>query len=172
MIYAIAIHFDVESTEKINEKIIEIAESNINPYMVNNKIPPHLTISLFETFDEFNREKFLKAIYLNTERESIEIYDIAMFEPKVIYYAPKKSDFLIELNQIATKKLIELGIESDKYYLSDNWVPHIALGVQLTCSEIERAYEIVKKDFEAFTVRIEKIVLAKCNPYSEIACIC
>lgn len=168
MTYAIAVCFDMESTDKMKQKIIEIAESNINPYMISNKIPPHLTISLFETDDELEVHKVLKDIFSKVSREHIKVSSVEMFQPKVIYYSPKKSEFLIKLNEIITNKLIQIGIEPDKYYLPDRWVPHIALGVQLTFIELIRALEIVKRDFEPFNTIIEKVVLAKCNPYREI----
>jgi DNA-binding protein WhiA len=69
-------------------KIIEIAESNFNPYMVKNKIPPHLTISLFETNTEVDLDKILKDIRINVSRKRIKINDVGKFEPMVIYFAP------------------------------------------------------------------------------------
>lgn len=168
MIYAVALGFDIESTERMRKKTIEIAESNINPYMVNNKITPHLTISLFETDDEFNAHKIFKYICLKVSRELVQICSIGTFEPKVVYYEPYKSDFLVVLNDVLTNTLIKIGIEPDQYYLPSRWVPHIALGVQLTSDELMRALKIVKKDFEPFNAIIEKVVLAKCNPYNEI----
>lgn len=168
MTYAIAVGFDVESTEKMRRKIVEIAESNINPYMVSNKVPPHLTISLFETDNEVELHKVLEDVRLKISRKRIRINSVEMFEPRVIYYAPDKADFLVELNEATTNKLFEIGIKPDKYYLPDNWVPHIALGVQLTLDELKMALEIVKKDFIPFDSIIQKVVLAKCNPYKEI----
>jgi 2'-5' RNA ligase len=168
MTYAIALEFDIEVTERINKKIIEIAESNINPYMVSNKIPPHLTLSLFEVGDELGLHNVLKYICGYVTGELVEIHSVGMFEPKVIYYALKNSDFLIGLNEMTTNKLIEIGIRIDEYYLPDKWVPHIALGVQLTSNELRQALGVVERDFEPFTTIIEKVVLAKCNPYKEI----
>ena len=115
MIYAIAVDFDKESTEKIRGKIIEIADSNVNPYMVNNKISPHLTLSLFEADDEVKLHKVLKEMSLIVSRKPILINSIGMFEPKVIYYSPSKSDTLIELNITITNKLVKSAIDPDKY---------------------------------------------------------
>ena len=168
MTYAIAVEFDIESTEKIRQKIIKIVQSNINPYMLNNRISPHLTISLFEIGDEILLNKRLEDICLKVSKERIQISGVGMFEPKVVYYEPIMSDFLIGLNKVITSMLVESGIKPDQYYLPGKWVPHIALGVQLTLDELIKAIDIIKKDFQPFDVVIEKIVLARCNPYKEI----
>lgn len=168
MTYAIAVDFDIESTDKMRKKIIEIAQSNINPYMVINKIRPHLTISLFEAANELEANEVFKDICTYVTSDPIKVCNIGMFEPKVIYYAPTRSEFLISLNKITTNKLFEVGINPDEYYLPEQWVPHIALGVQLTSIELIQALEIVKRNFEPFNAMIEKVVLAECNPYKEI----
>lgn len=168
MTFAIAVGFDIVLTKKMLQKIIEIAESNINPYMKINKIPPHLTISLFETNEETKINEVFKDICLRVPKEVIQISDVGIFEPKVIYFAPNKSDSLLQLNMLINNKLIAAGIEPDIYYLSNQWIPHITLGAQLTLHELYMALDIVKKDFEPFCAIIERVILAKCNPYAEI----
>ena len=169
MLYAIALGFDEGSTEFIKRKIYGLVEHGINPYMVNNKIPPHLTISLFDTCNEAVALNTFKDISAYVPKTSMQICSIGMFEPRVIYYKPEKSDFLITLNQKVTNKLLESSITPDSYYLPDNWVPHVALGVKLTSEELIKALSIIKQDMVSFEVQIKKVVLAKCDPYMEIS---
>lgn len=167
MTYAIALSFDEESMDKMQKKINEIADAGINPYMVSYQVPPHLTISLFEADNEAELSNFVKGIHLGLPKQ-LQMDRVDFFVPKVIYLSPKKSDYLIELNKRTTDRLIEKGISPDTYYLPDKWVPHIALGVQLTLDELRKAIKIVEKDFRPICATINKTVLAKCNPYKEI----
>jgi hypothetical protein len=48
MEYAIVLYFDEKTEEIINSLIKKIADKTGNKYMVDNKIPPHITISLFQ----------------------------------------------------------------------------------------------------------------------------
>ncbi len=83
MTYAVSLGFDVESTEKTRKKIIEITESNINSYMVDNNITPHLIISFFQTDNEFNAHEVFKYICLKVPRKLVQICSIGTFEPSL-----------------------------------------------------------------------------------------
>lgn len=136
--------------------------------MLTNKISPHLTLSLFESDDELKLHNITKGIFPKLSRQSIFINRVGAFEPEVIYLAPRKTSYLLNLNNVITKNLIVNGIVPDNYYLPDMWIPHISLGVQLTSDELVKVLEIVKKDFVPFKVAVEKLVLVKCNPYKKI----
>jgi len=51
MEYAIVLYFDEDTEAKLNNLMEELACDKTNTYMIDNKIPPHITLSLFSSSD-------------------------------------------------------------------------------------------------------------------------
>ena len=62
--YLVSIYFDEQTDKRIRQYINQIARRSGNTYMIDGNIPPHITISAFET----NRES--EAIALLEQRLS------------------------------------------------------------------------------------------------------
>ena len=59
--YLISAYFDEHVTKGLQRLIDNIAKETGNTYMIENNIPPHLTISSFETRKPDNlKEEFMK----------------------------------------------------------------------------------------------------------------
>ena len=50
--YLISIYFDPKTNKKIQQYINKVARQTGNTFMLDGNVPPHITISAFETIDE------------------------------------------------------------------------------------------------------------------------
>jgi len=170
MEYAIALYFDEEIEENINSLILEIANKTENKYMVDNKIPPHITISLFQYNGEINTVMEIVENNISLfHRNSITIASIGIFNPNVLFIAPVINDYLIELNR-KVNEIININdkILLDKNYIENQWVPHISLGVKLNENELINGVKTLVENFKVLDIGINRIGLARCNPYKNI----
>jgi len=170
MEYAIALYFNKSTEEKINNLILEIANNNGNKYMLDNKIFPHLTISLFE----YNgKTESLINLFDNQfpkiDFDKISLATIGIFAPNVLFIAPVVNKHLLELNEKTNGLLNEnRDIIPDKYYSNDQWVPHVSLGVKLNKNELINGTNVLIDNFQKIDAEINQIALAECNPFKDI----
>ena len=50
--YLISIYFDEKTNRRIQQYIDKVAEKTGNAFMLDGQVPPHITISAFETQNE------------------------------------------------------------------------------------------------------------------------
>ena len=170
MEYAIALYFDEEIEENINSLILEIANKTENKYMVDNKIPPHITISLFQYNEKI--DTIIEIIENNISffrRNNIIIASIGIFNPSVLFIAPVINDYLLELNK-KINEIININEEIifDKNYIENQWVPHISLGVKLDENELINGVKTLVENFKILDIEIDRVGFAECNPYKDI----
>ncbi len=170
MEYGIALYFDDASAQRLSEITRAVAEGGANRYMLDASIPPHLTLAMFETEDIAPIEAALRARSGTLAPGGIVWASLGMFVPAVLYAAPVVDDYLRTLHA-GIHQLIEdrSAPGGGGHYLPNRWVPHTAFAVQLTAEELTPAAATAAKLFTAFAGRAEKLVLAECNPYREIA---
>ena len=58
--YLVSLYFDEKTEEKIQSFINQVAEKTGNTFMVDGKVPPHMTVCEFATQEE---EKAISTIY-------------------------------------------------------------------------------------------------------------
>ncbi|WP_310605318.1 hypothetical protein [Anaerosporobacter sp.] len=170
MDYAIGLYFDFKTTNKITKIIEAVAQNGANTYMVDTKIPPHLTLSYFQT-DHINPIiNILNTHTTNWHANNIFFASLGIFVPNVLFIAPVFTEYLQNLN-IEINNLIEsVATHGDNgHYLPNQWVPHTALAVRLTDAELKASFETATAMFTAFEGQAVKLFLAECNPYKEIA---
>ena len=170
MEYAIALYFDEKTEEIINSLIKKISNKTGNKYMVDNKIPPHITISLFQYNGEIDTiMEIIESNISSFHKNTITIASIGIFNPSVLFIAPLINDYLLRLN----KKINEIINTNDKMifdknYMENQWVPHISLGVKLDENELISGIKTLVENFNILDVGIDRVGFAKCNPYKDI----
>jgi len=170
MKYAIVLYFNKAMEDKINSFIYKIANETGNKYMVDNNIPPHITISLFKYDEEIdtiinivenNISKFIK--------NKIGIASIGIFNPNVLYLSPIMNDYLIDLNKDINKIIkTNNNVLFDKNYMENQWIPHISLAVKLNKNELVNGIKTLMEYFEVIEIEANRIGLSECNPYKDI----
>ncbi|MCL1823264.1 MAG: hypothetical protein FWG44_03590 [Oscillospiraceae bacterium] len=169
MDYAIILCFDMETEAKFNKIINTVSESSGNNYMLDNKIPPHITISYFCT-DNINQIiNMLDNNYSEFNEGEIFWASLGAFVPHTVFASPVLGEYLfnacVKANELV-KGLADYGDYGQ--YLPNQWVPHTTLVTKLNKEEAEKAFNAAAQKFSMFGGKSNRLVLAECNPYKKI----
>lgn len=167
--YAVTLEFDKDTKNKIQELIDEVAKVTGCDYMKQSKIPPHVTVSALVSDNEKALLLEMESISKSLNKESIWFANIGVFNPLVIYLGPVMNEFLYNTCKTVNEGLLKYAdIGNSGRYLPKQWVPHAAIAVKLTPDALKQAFAIVQEKFTAFEATVEKIVLARAEPYEEL----
>lgn len=167
--YLVSCYFDEKSNERIQQFIRQIAKRTGNSYMLDHKVPAHITIAAFETDYEFKVIEELEKIVTNLQQGTLQWASVGVFLPYVLYISPVYNIYLHELmvrvNE-AIKPIENISIRS--CYQPFQWIPHTTVAKKLSQEEMAGAFEVLQKSFGMFTGRVTRIGLAKTNPYQDV----
>ena len=167
--YLVSIYFDEITNKIIQSYINKVAEKTGNYFMLDGNVPPHITISAFETKQE---EKVIEALGKAANQmksEKLQWASVGEFFPYVIYLAPVLNDYLHSLSQKVYDSIKEVkGIQFSPHYQPFQWLPHTTIGKKLLKEEMKTAFEVMQNNFAMFSGTVTKIGLAKTNPYTDI----
>lgn len=167
--YLISAYFDEITNNRIQQYINQVAKKTGNTYMLDGKVPPHITISSFET-DEIEQVIPLLEQSLCERRQGIiQWTSVSAFLPYVLYISPVLNDYLHGLSKECTACLQQVeGLRLSPYYQPFSWMPHTTIGKKLSKEEMQIAFEVMQHQFGPFEGTITRIGLAKTNPYEDI----
>ena len=167
--YLISIYFDEKTNAVIQRLSNRIAEKTGNPFMTEGKVPPHITISAFETKREAQCVELLECLMNDMKKGKITWASVGQFFPYVIYLTPVLNFYLHEMACLIYEKLskIEETIISP-YYQPFQWLPHTTVGKKLSAEQMRIAFEVLQESFAMFEGSATAIGLARTNPYREI----
>ena len=173
--YAVTLYFDSHTNELIEGAMRDIAATTGNNYMLDNSVPPHLSLGLFHAEEEKAGEmvklfeEFAESLKSNSAGLSLNFNGANNFADKVIFLSVTRDEPLIKLNRDLHQLFLphfEAG--DNRNYLPENWVPHIALAVKLGGTQFEKGFEVAKSFPLPKSARITSATLARCNPYNEV----
>lgn len=182
--YLISIYFDEKTSEKIKQYIKQVVKKTNNTYMLDANVPPHITISAFDTdnpdIDSLGIDSFGKAT-LDTVIEALEktipkisqgnitFASIGFFFPYVIFLQPVLNEYLHNLSVSIYDSISPLeNVCIRKCYKPFQWLPHATIGKKLSKSEMLSAFTSMQDSFGLFEGTVTKISLSKTNPYTDI----
>lgn len=167
--YLISIYFDEETNKTIQSYINQVAEKTGNAFMLEEKVPPHITISAFETKQEEKAIEALEKAVSDTKSGQLQWASVGEFFPYVIYLAPVLNEYLHSLSQNVYDCIKEIDdTEISQYYRPFQWLPHTTIGKKLSEGEMKLAFEVLQKNFAMFQGNVTKIGVAKTNPYRDV----
>lgn len=167
--YAVTLEFDKETTNKIQEIIEEVAKVTGCDYMIQSKIPPHVTVSALISDNEEALLLEMESIAETMKKEDVWFVNIGVFNPLVIYLGPVMNEFLENTCKMVNDRLLKYAEVGNRgRYLPNQWVPHAGVAVKLTPQALIEAFAIVQEKFSAFRATAEKIVLVRVEPYEEL----
>lgn len=167
--YAVVLYFDSDSSALIKNIIRQFSETSGNKYMLDVGIPPHVSLGCFEGESEEKIISVFDDFAENAAGGDVTFEKADGFKPKVIFLSPIKNKYLTDLNETAHKMFLEDFKASEAgNYLPERWVPHCSLCVRLNEEQYEKTF--IQTGNISFPIRAytEKIVLARCDPYTEI----
>ncbi len=167
--YLVSIYFDEKTNKIIQSHIERVAEATGNRFMLDGKVPPHITISAFETKQEALVIGNLEEVIQNLTSGMIRWASVGAFLPYVLYLAPVLDEYLHGLSEQIygnIKDVEETKISS--YYRPFGWLPHTTIGKKLGKEEMLAGFSVLQNSFGMFQGKVIRIGLAKTNPYQEI----
>lgn len=177
--YAITLYFDPATTNSIRTLTRDLAAITKNDYMIENSVPPHLTLGMFHAEDsKLENLKSLFSDFVNIVKADSEENDFPLsfagpdnFLDKVIFLKPTDDcrPLLAHLNKLLHKLFLPAFEPADnRNYLPENWVPHVALAVKLNHQAFEKGMEFLKSAQKTISGHCVQIGLARCNPYTQV----
>lgn len=167
--YLVSVYFDEETQKIINRHIKTVAERTGNMYMLECNVPPHITISAFETNQEECVMERLEACMEQVKRGMIQWASVGAFFPHVIYMTPVLNEYLHQLSVTIfdTIKDVE-GVSIRNCYKPLQWLPHTTIAKKLSKEQMQTAFATLQESFGMFKGEVVQIGLAKTNPYEDI----
>ena len=168
--YLVSIYFGEKTSKKIQQYINKVAECTGNSFMLDGKVPPHITISAFETQDEEAAIEILHRAVARLRQGTLEWVSVGEFFPYVIFLIPVLNEYLHEMSVIVNDELSNTdGIKISSYYRPFQWLPHTTIAKKLSKEQMKTAFEVLQDSFGMFEGEVVKIGLAKPNPHRDIA---
>ena len=167
--YLVSIYFDEKTNKKMQQYINKVAEVTGNRFMIDGQVPPHITISAFETQDEQAAISAVECAAAKLQQGKLTWVSAGQFFPYVIYLAPVLNEYLHNLSLTLYDEIAQVNdIQISPYYRPYQWFPHSTIGKKLTKEEMKTAFEVLQNSFGMFEGNIVKIGLAKPNPHRDI----
>ena len=167
--YLISIYFDEKTDKQIRYLMEQVAKNTGNTTLLDDKVPPHITISAFETNDENMAIACLKKSCDTLKSGDLQWVSASTFLPYVIYLSPVLNEYLFSLSKTIFDNFGSLdNISINKYYQPFSWQPHTTVGRKLSEKQMQLAFQTLQKHFSPFNGTVTKIGLAKTNPHRDI----
>ena len=167
--YLISAYFDKKTENRIQSYFDDVANVCGNAFMTENKVPPHMTITAFETLHEENVVEAINNAISDIKKNKIEWVTVGTF-PTVIFIQPVLNEYLHNLSSVLYDSIAYIPeTKVSRYYKPFSWLPHATIAKQLSEDEMRKAFDVLQKSFEVFEGEVVRIELAKKNPYKVIA---
>ena len=167
--YLISIYFDKQTNKTLQWYIDKIAEKTNNHFMIENRVPPHMTIAAIEArnvdvlksaFDDLNGKLYAG---------SMKIVSIGQLFPYVMYATPVLDQKLFHLSEEVYNAFCDIPETTmSEYYKPFSWLPHITLGKTLDKVQMEKAFQAMQESFVPFTAQYNEIGISKVNPHEDV----
>lgn len=185
--YLISIYFDAQTSASLEKLIRRVAEATGNTFMLDNQVPPHITVTAVETRREDELldciNQLVGEIRNANERElatrdmsksamrsgELQWVSVGAFFPQVLFVQPVLNEYLHNLSVALSEKLseIEETIVSP-YYQPFGWLLHCTIAKQLTQEQMVEAYKVLQQHFVPMEGRVTRIGVARTNPHRDI----
>lgn len=170
--YLVSAYFDDTTCKRIQSFIDAVAHESGNAFMLDNHVPPHMTITAFEARPEAEAKLkiMVEQVCSGMKRGALQWMAVGTFFPYVIYIEPVLNHYLQALSIQFYEAADKLGeVRINKYYRPYNWIPHTTVGKKLRAEEMQAAFAVMQKHFCPIEGEIVRIGLAKPNPHRDLA---
>ena len=167
--YLLSLYFDEKTDARIRQYINAVAKRTGNTYMPDGNVPPHITLSAFESKQESLVIERLNICLDSVQKGTIHFASVGAFFPNVIYLSPVLNAYLHQLSVSvydAVKDVEDTLVR--KCYQPFSWLPHATIGKKLSEDEMKIAFEVIQGSFGMFSGEVVGAGLAKTNPYKDV----
>ena len=167
--YLVSLYFDDKTDARIRQYIYAVAKRTNNTYMLDGNVPPHITVSAFESKEESMVIDRLNACMKDIHAGSVQFASVGVFFPHVLYLSTVLNEYLHQISSVVFEALNGVDdIIIRKSYQPFSWLPHSTIGKKLSPEEMRVAFTTLQESFGMFSGEVVKIGLAKTNPYEDI----
>ena len=169
--YAVSLHFTPDVNEIITSAVKAIAEVTGNNFIIENKIPPHVTIGAFHASkkEEAKLIQLVEEFSKSQKAGDVRFTEIGNFNGKVLFLKPEKDGFLAQINaDLHTVLLPEFEKAENGYYMPEIWFPHTTLATRLNQSQFVKALNVTKSIKLPLETEINEIAIYQCSPFAEL----
>lgn len=169
--YAVSLHFTPDVNDIITSTVKSIAKVNGNSFIIENKIPPHVTIGAFHATkeDESKLIQMVEEFSKSQKAGIIQFKEIGNFNGKVLFLKPEKDGFLAQINaELHSILLPEFEKAENGYYMPEIWFPHTTLATRLNQGQFEKAAKIAERINLPLETEINEIAVYQCSPFAEL----
>ncbi len=167
--YLISVYFDEKTDAKLQNSIDKVAQKTGNTFMLDNHVPPHITVGAVETKCEDKLLACMDALVKEMKTGSINFVSVGSFSSQVVYVQPVLNAYLHNLSVVLDQEVgqIEETICSP-YYQPFSWLPHCTIAKQLSKEQQLQAFEVLQNSFVQMNGKVVRIGVAKTNPHRDI----
>lgn len=167
--YLISVYFDDIASKNLQRYINMVANKTGNTFMIDNNVPPHMTISSIEARNESVLIPYFEKLQSNINKGKIQFVSTGQLLPYVMYVTPVLNEYLMDLQNKVYEAMGEIPETSvSRFYMPYSWLPHVTLGKKLDNNQMMFAFEVLKNNFVPFDAFVTRIGLAKVNPHEDI----
>ena len=168
--YLISLYFDEKTNRKIRSLMECVAEKSGNTDMIGKHVPPHITLTVFESRErEDILVRRLDAALRGLKTADIYWVSVAAFFPQVLFLVPVLNESLHTFSNTAAQALGSCGgTKIQECYKPFDWLPHTTVGRRLSPVQMQRAFEALQTSFVPFEGSVVRIGLSTGSPKREI----
>ena len=167
--YLISLYFDDVTNERIQSYMNQVAKRTGNDAMIAGRVPPHITVSAFETKQEAEAVEMFERLTKNFVCGEIMWCSVGMFFPHTIYLLPVMNTYLFDMAEQVHQYVSGMSqVSVNKRYQPFSWIPHTTIGKRLSQEEMKEAFQVMQEQFGVFCGTAVSIGLARTNPYRDI----
>ena len=167
--YLISIYFDKKTKDRLHLLMQHVAEVTGNQFMLDNQVPPHITVASVETKYEDELIALIERITKNLKQGEIKFVSAGNFSTKVVFVQPVLNEYLHQLSVVLNRWLEQMDETIlSPYYQPFSWLPHCTIGKQLSKEEVQKALIELSAQFVPFNACVTRIGVAKTNPHRDI----
>ncbi len=167
--YLLSIYFEEHTTKRLQSMIDQVAKKNGNTFMVDGEVPPHITVSAFETMEIESVMQVLDETIKQMHVFPISLVSVGTFLPSVIYIAVVYDEQLHQISKLVYDALTTIDtISIQQRYRPFQWLPHVTIGKKMTPEQLLEAFRVLQNQFGVLRGKVVKIGLAKTNPYRDL----
>ncbi len=169
--YAVSIHFTQEVDAVVGLAVEAIAKITGGSFVLQNKIPPHVTIGAFHAAgaDEQKLLCMVEEFCAQQKFGAVNFTGIGNFKGRVLFLEPQKDDFLCRINcELHERLLKEFEAAQNGLYLPQVWFPHVTLATRLNHEQLLKAQKVAEKILLPLKAEAKEISVYRCSPFVEL----
>ncbi len=168
--YLISLYFDKKTNQIIQNHIEGAAEHSGNGYMLEKEVPPHITLTAFETkLAEESLIALLDEVISLQKVGNVQWVSVGAFFPQVLFLIPVLNEYLHGMSECVCNRLAtDSTAKIQNCYRPFCWMPHTTIAKKLSKEEMRLAFARLQNEFAPFSGTVERIGLSRATPKKEI----